>query len=203
MKKLYKFFFVLSIVSIILRYFSWTIAEVLTLVGFSWIAFFHISGLRLLINSKTDPRRITQDILIVVSCISIIGKYNFYFFWDLPSLVLIPAFIISSINYSINSTNKKSTTNSSSILLLILIIPILGLDIKRSPRTIFQIGDRYEVQKTFTHYEYPFSSYEAKSLHKQARQYLFSGDLYESIKVNREALLIEENVEILIDLAHV
>lgn len=144
-------------------------------------------------------------ILIPIMPITFFSKYLYFRFWDYPTLLIVPIFVLLSLNYLISEKHKDKRIVSILILFLVLIIPLFGFDFDRAPRRFYpkEWYDRYNVTSSVPiRLPYSIKYNETKELYAKAFKLKQSEKYFESIPVYQEALKIEpKNPQLLFDLS--
>jgi tetratricopeptide (TPR) repeat protein len=160
-----------------------------------------------IIMKKINIVNLVLQISIILMSITLFCKYQYFGFWEYPTILIVPMFAFSSALFFIKQQIKISKNSITSILYLILTIPLFAFDIyfdnPPNPYISYQWTDNREnYQITIEQLPVKFEFKQTEELRKIAHNLRSKGDFKQAIKKYREALILEpRNQYLLFDLA--
>ncbi len=159
------------------------------------------------VHQQLSPQALFFDVVLLMMTITIFAKYFNWPFWDYPTLIIVPVFMVSIFYYFIYKADKSKNYGIYSIcgVYLIFTIPLFISPFDLAPRSYFTGGwfGRNHIDQAYkVKLPYSFKSEETERLSIAAYKLNQEGEYKKAISIYKKALRIEpKNPKLYFDLS--
>ena len=192
----------LIILGFYFTFYNWPFRGPFLTIGLFGIAlYFTAKTIKDIVKKRNNFLFITLQIFIVLMSLCLFTKYLHYGFMEYPSLIIIPAFIISTITFLILGKDKNLKITISSLLYIIITLPLFAFnDYFDSQPNMYIPYQWQEADDEIMSAELPykFQYKETEQLKNDGFELRKISNFQEAIVVYKKALKLEPNNQYLL-----